>query len=362
MHNFRPLASYRYDTALVGPEKLTTPPASPKIGDLIRDEQLGYYLYQMAFVDLKGRSRLLEGIFGVLEISNQIPDAKPDHADGHEAYIPDHILVHEQTLSSVTALSQESSDVIIARPGAGPIWAISAQSTLRANEITRGPTLASASDHSGVVHTVWHITDTAEQERIELAVRNSQLIIADGHHRIARAMKLLSVSPPQSTVRLLCFVTDLDPLQAEIRPIHRCFKTSLTRSEIMLRLERQFEIEPFPDDDMASHLESDALLLLVGEATFKVRPFHSDPKQNDAITSQIIAKVLEARSTQYITDARRLRERVLSDPTKVALLTRPVTIKQIRMAAFGKNPLPPKSTMFYPKPLPGLIFGEKLNL
>ncbi len=346
----------------MGPDKIILPPAALRIGELIRDEELGYYLYQMSFEDRKGRLQRLEGIFGMLEIVGQTADALEFDATEDSEYSPNHILVHEQTIGPKSPVMATDMDTVIARPGTGPIWAISAQSKLKAQEIPRGPSLASVVDGSGVTHQVWHIVEKEQLNRIRSKVETSQLIIADGHHRIARATRLLSGSPPESTVRLLCFVTDLDPLQAEIRPIHRCFKTRLNEEDVLERLAGRFRVEPYEHPNLSNDNVADALLLVLRHRVFKVMPLHEDPKLNDAILSQTIAKLLEAKSTQYITDIEKLRDKVFSDPTKVGLVTRPLTINQIRIAAFGRNPLPPKSTMFYPKPLPGMILGDKLNL
>ena len=346
----------------MGPDKIILPPAALRIGELIRDEELGYYLYQMSFEDRKGHTQRLEGVFGILEIVGRTTDALKFDASDESNYSPDHILVHEQTIGPKSPVITADLDTLIARPGTGPIWAISAQSKLKAQEIPRGPSLASIVDGSGVTHQVWHIVEKEQLTHIRSAVETSQLIIADGHHRIARAMRILSGSTPENTVRLLCFVTDLDPLQAEIRPIHRCFKTKLNEEDVLERLAERFRVEPYEHPDLSNGHVADALLLVMRHRVFKVIPIHEDPKLNDAVLSQTIAKLLEAKSTQYITEIQKLHDKVLSDPTKVGLVTRPLTINQIRIAAFGRNPLPPKSTMFYPKPLPGLIFGDKLNL
>lgn len=362
LHRFRPLASYRYDTALVGPEKLASPPAMPVLGELVRDEDIGFYLYQMAFRDLSGNPRQFEGVFGILELSlanHHSADSDPYNADPSPGA---HLLAHEQTIASGTDVTSDDFNSTISRPGTGPVWGISVQSLLKAATIQRGSSLTSVTDGSGATHEVWQITTKDEQLRIESAVGHSQLIIADGHHRIARALKRLALSKPGNTIRLPCFVTDFDSLQAEIRPIHRCFKTQLDNDEVVTRLEQNFTVKPYEDSADTSFQDADALVVLFGENAFKVSPFSGDKKTNDAVMSQSIARVLEARSTQYITDIDRLRDRVNSDPTKIGLVNRPLTLDQIRLAAFSKSPLPPKSTMFYPKPLPGLVFGDRLHL
>ncbi len=362
LHRFRPLASYRYDTALVGPEKLTSPPAMPALGELVRDKDIGFYLYQMAFRDLSGNPRQFEGVFGILELAHSdhpSPDFNLYDADQSPG---DHLLAHEHTIASGTDVTSDDFNSTISRPGAGPVWGISVQSLLETATIKRGPRLASVTDGSGATHEVWQITSKEDQLRIEAAVGQSQLIIADGHHRIARALKRLALSNTGNTVRLPCFVTDFDALQAEIRPIHRCFKTQLEDDEVMTRLEQNFTIKPYENASDASFGDAGALVLLFGKKVFTVSPLGGDKQANDAALSQTIARTLGARSTQYITNVERLRERVNSDLTKIGLVNRPLTLDQIRLAALNKNLLPPKSTMFYPKPLPGLVFGDRLHL
>ncbi len=362
LHRFRPLASYRYDTTLVGPDKLTSPPALPVLGELVHDKNIGFYLYQMVFQDLSGNSRQFEGVFGILELSHS-----EDHSSDFDPYNSspspgDHLLAHEHTIASGTDMTSDDFNSTISRPGTGPVWGISVQNLIKVATIQRGPSLASVTDKSGTTHKLWQITTKEEILRIESAVGHSQLIIADGHHRIARAIKRLAISNTENTVRLPCFVTDFDSLQAEIRPIHRCFKTQLDNDEVMTKLEQNFIVKRYEDTSDASFGDAHALVVLFSENAFTVSPFGGDKQTNDAVLSQSIARLVGARSTQYITDIEKLRERVNSDPTKIGLVNRPLTLDQIRLAALSKNPLPPKSTMFYPKPLPGLVFGDRLHL
>ncbi len=361
LHRFRPLASYRYDTALVSTEKLTSPPMTPLVGELIRDEDLGFYLYQMSFQDLRGNSRKLEGIFGILELGLSEQHVMSSNPYNQDQCIRNHLLAHEQTISSGTGVNSDDFNSTISRPGTGPVWGISVQNLIRADTIQRGKNLTSVKDASGVTHEVWQITEREQLRCIESAVEKSQLIIADGHHRIDRAFKKLALAKPGTTVKLLSFITDIDPFQAEIRPIHRCFKTRLSNDETLRRLKHNFQVIPYDDISASHYQDADTLLVLLRDRAFQVKPANGETPIIDAVLSQSIAKVLEARSTQYITDIDKLKTRVNSDPTKIALVNRPPTLNQIRLAALSKTPFPPKSTMFYPKPLPGLVFGDCLN-
>ncbi|MDA8080918.1 MAG: DUF1015 family protein [Actinomycetota bacterium] len=362
MHRFMPLASYRYDTTIVGPEKLASPPVLPVLGELVRDKDIGFYLYQMVFRDLSGNLRQFEGVFGILELSHSDHHSPDFYANNVDPSSSDHLLAHEHTIASGTEMTSDDFNSTISRPGTGPVWGISIQNLIKADTIKRGQSLSSVIDGSGTTHKIWQITAKEDQLRIKSAVGHSQLIIADGHHRIARAYKRLAMAHTGNTVRLPCFVTDFDSLQAEIRPIHRCFKTQLENDEVMTRLQQNFNVKRYGNTSDTSFHDAHALVVLFRKSAFTVNQFDGDKQTNDAVLSQTIAKVVGARSTQYFTDIEKLRERVNSDPTKIGLVNRPLTLDQIRLAALSKSPLPPKSTMFYPKPLPGLIFGDRLHL
>ncbi|TAN22828.1 MAG: DUF1015 family protein [Actinomycetota bacterium] len=360
MHRFRPLASYRYDTALVSPDKLMSPPATPRLADLLKDKQPGYYIYQMTFEDLTGAIRRVDGTYGILELSlGDLKDCTLD-VETEAPDVRDHILSHEQTIPAGTQITSDDVSSLVGRPGTGPVWGISVQNKLNVPTIQKGPLRSEVTDKSGVVHKVWQVIESEQMKRIASSVETSQLIIADGHHRIARAMKKLSVSQQGSTVNLLSFITDLAELQAEIRPIHRCFKTRLDRDEIMNRLHQHFEVEHISGAEIMHYQNLDSLVILLSDLALSIKPSAAYGFKNDAFLSQSISRLLEARSTQYLTDISKLRDKVISDPTKVGLINRPVNIDQIREAAINNKPLPPKSTMFYPKPLPGLILGDRL--
>ncbi len=161
----------------MGPDKIILPPAALRIGELIRDEELGYYLYQMSFQNRMGLPQRLEGVFGILEIVGRTADALEFKANDESSYGPDHILVHEQTIGPKSPVITADLDTLIARPGTGPIWAISAQSKLQAQEIPRGPSLASVVDGSGVTHQVWHIVEKEQLNRIRSKVETSQTLL-----------------------------------------------------------------------------------------------------------------------------------------------------------------------------------------
>lgn len=362
VHSFIPLAPYRYDAARVSLDKLTSPPATPELDEIVREDQLAYYLYQMSFKDSLGNTKLVKGVYGMLELSaDELAQSSLD-LQANSTPIRDHILVHEHTIASGAHLSSEDATSVIGKPGTGPIWGILIRNSLDLESVKAGPILSRVKDNSSVNHELFRIAEINDISTIRNLVESSQLIIADGHHRIARAIRRLSTAKSGTKVRLLCFVTNLEALEAEIRPIHRCFKTQLTIDQILERLAKSFIVELQDGSPTESQNAEDSLLLLSGELSFSVKPRRRLPLTNDALESQTISKILEAKSTQYLTDVKKVRERTRSDSSKIGLINRPITINQIRRAALSRTPLPAKSTMFFPKPLAGLILGDRIDV
>lgn len=342
-------------------DKLTTPPATTRPADLLHDPYPGFYIYQMSFLDSTGATKHVTGVYGVLELStDELSNSTLDLPSLHTKF-DDHILAHELTIPSGTQITLEELGSLVGRPGTGPVWAISLQSGLNLTSADGGKPLAAVLDSSGVYHQLWQIRDKKACDQLAKAVESSQLIVADGHHRIARAMKKLNQGHT-GTVTLLCFVTELDMLQAEIRPIHRCFKTELAPDEVLYRLSERYNLTKLGSIELQQNERYDALVMLFDQQSYAIRPKNAGTIFNDALQSQEIAKLLGAKSTQYLTDVKKLKAKLQTDSAKVGLLTRPVTIDEIRQAALLKKPLPPKSTMFYPKPLSGLILGDQVNL
>lgn len=362
MHRFVPLASYRYNSQLVSLDKLASPPATPNHNDIVHDKQLGFYVYQMTYVDEMHHTRKVEGLYGILELTaTELRQQAIDLDSGSEKSL-DHILIHEQTISSGISTLSEDAGTVVARPGSGPVWAISLNDNVDIPIPIDVDPLSQIQDPNGVIHKVWQITSSETVESIAKAVESSQLIVADGHHRIARAIKRLSIPQNNAPVRLLSYISNLTTLDAEIRPIHRCFKTPLTREEIFERLDQKYLVTTLGPGAPTQMNLKQSMTMVYQDTAYTIEPRQPAFLTNDYVEAQLISKLLEARSTQYITDTNRLISKVKTDPTKIGMITRPMTINQIRRAALSKTPLPPKSTLFYPKPLAGLIFGERISV
>lgn len=360
MHRFLPLASYRFKTEAASLERYQNPPRALLVDEITRDKNLGFYAYRMDFRDMQDVPRSVQGVCGILELNSQEFKQSAFNLDSDDRLDKEHILVHEQTIPSGMPSPPDDTTTHIARIGAGPIWGIALNDNIPIGVDRRSEPISSVADTAGVLHRVWRIENVTEIELIRGAVENAQIIIADGHHRFARSVDRLSRTDKDIVVRLLCYITNLKSLEAEIRPIHRCFKTAFPLEEIIERLNDKYVISEVQNFNVDEQTPRNYLILAVGAKMFQLSPRNPPSTSNDAYESQNVARLLQAKSTQYLISKEKLIEKVHNDSTKVGLLTRAITISQIKGAALSKRPLPPKSTLFYPKPLPGFLLGERL--
>ncbi len=123
---------------------------------------------------------------------------------------------------------------------------------------TAGLAPLEATDHLGVVHRIWPVTDVSTITSVIAAMGDQLVYIADGHHRYETACNLrdqvaaeladrrekLSSEHPANFV-LMMFVSMSDPGML-VLPTHRLFRglPSMTASQLCERLGNSFTAEP----------------------------------------------------------------------------------------------------------------------
>ncbi len=250
----------------------------------------------------------------------------------------------------------------------------------------QGEPWGEATDADGTVNRIWRIAegDVVEAVRSELA--DSELLIADGHHRYETSrtyaegvggdgehrytlMALVSLEDPGLTVfgyhRLL---TNLgDPAKQEA---------------LAGALREHFEIEEVPLEALDPAGEEGVGVFGYADAHFKrgfrlrlrdpsvvdaeLEGFSEDYRRLDAAILETLilrgalgmsARDVEAkRGMAYTASADEALAR-LGEGADAIFLMRPTPVDQVRAVAAAGETMPPKSTYFYPKLLTGLVFN-----
>jgi uncharacterized protein (DUF1015 family) len=246
-------------------------------------------------------------------------------------------------------------------------------------------------DEYDVRHRVWPVPGLVEL--IRRRMKDTKLIIADGHHRYETALNYqrerreTAPAPPPGEVPYDYVMMTFINMYSEglvILPTHRVIAglENFREKKFLDAARRFFEVEPVEVSDAAqattlleSATKNGTALLAVtrgGSHLLRARPAAVEqtlaqlsPHQRGldvvALHKLALERVLgiseeairEQRYISYLRDTNEAIVRVRNG-ANVAFLMNPVRIEQVRDTAFAGEVLPQKSTDFYPKLLSGL--------
>jgi uncharacterized protein (DUF1015 family) len=236
-----------------------------------------------------------------------------------------------------------------------PIWLVGGPGVV-------GPAVAAASqsaplidfvDPAGVRHRLWRL-DEASTEAVTEGL-DSPLVIADGHHRYAAAvtyrdeMRASNGSGPWD--RTMALISDPAEAPPALLAIHRL--TDLAVSDFS----SEASLQPYAGNlpSLVRHLET------VGPGTVGLADSSGRwtmPSRGSPDTAWL-AGVLEAAgaSVAYEHDIEEVAAAVAGG--HVAFLLAPIPIQEVVDAALAGRVMPPKSTLFWPKPRTGLLLRDQ---
>jgi len=259
-------------------------------------------------------------------------------------------------------------------------------------KVARYPAEIEVRDEYDVLHRLWPIPGLVEFIRRRMG--NTQLIIADGHHRYETALNYQrerreqdSAAPPPGEAaydRVMMTFINMYSEGLVILPTHRVIAglESFREEQFMEAARVFFDVEPLQVSDAAQATailqsagnDSTALLAVTQGSSYLLRARRAEVEQTlgqlsahqrrlDVVVLHKLGLELvlgiseeairEQRYISYLRDASEAIARVRNG-ANVAFLMNPVRIEQVRDTAFAGEVLPQKSTDFYPKLLSGL--------
>jgi uncharacterized protein (DUF1015 family) len=241
-------------------------------------------------------------------------------------------------------------------------------------------------DPDGTEHAVWRIPDPAVHEAIAADLADSELLIADGHHRYETALAYADEVGGEGDHRytLMCLVSLDDPGLA-VFGYHRLL-SNLGESDAQERLagtlREHFEIEDVPVEELDpageegigvfgyvdAHLRRGFRLRLKDPAAVdEALPGRSESyrRLDTAILEALVLRGTLGMSEEDVEAKRGISYTASAEDALAALdsgvhaafLMRPTPIEQVRAVAAAGETMPPKSTYFFPKLLTGLVFN-----
>jgi len=253
-----------------------------------------------------------------------------------------------------------------------------------------------ATDHLGVVHRMWTVTNPEIISRVTAIMGPKPIFIADGHHRYETACNYrrhvyeqggMSEDHPANFVLMMCVAMD-DPGLA-VLPTHRLFEgiPEITAEQLAKKLGDCFDCTLIGEgSDLANSLWEDietaddqgaiglftrsdnswtiANLTDSGRAKLAaVASDHNEEWRNLGVSilhKLIIEDLLGCKDLPKPTYVHLVDEVIDGLKTgnyPMAALVMPATVKHIRKISLRGERMPAKSTYFYPKLLSGLVIN-----
>jgi uncharacterized protein (DUF1015 family) len=331
-------------------------------GALVVDDPARFYLYEMLFEDENGRFRRTHGVIGALGLPPRGADA------GAVGVLP-----HERTMQ--TAKSDRLSLLRATRANLDPIWVLSLTEGLSKLLVPhRLPLIAYCEDVEGVTHRLFPLTAPQDIAAVSEAVAAAPVVLADGHHRFETACayrdeRVAAGIDDPGAGRIMAFTAELADDELSVRPIHRLL-LGLDGVDVRSALTGAFAVldaganTPEGVVELRARMQDeDALGLIDRSGLALIRPTHevTDTAEvlRDVDSVRFDASVRPALPDATVTfrsDAAAVAALVEKGAADAAVLLRPVTVAQIRAAAFAGVRMPEKTTFFSPKPRTGMVF------
>ncbi|GAB3331907.1 DUF1015 domain-containing protein [Marivirga atlantica] len=252
--------------------------------------------------------------------------------------------------------------------------------------------LSESEDYQGVREVLSVIHDAKIIKKFIEKIADQKIILADGHHRYEGSMlyrqQMIKENPNHTGEEgynfHMMYFTNSAADDLRILPTHRLIQNlpDFNEAEIMQKLEEDFHIKAVENASDIHEVilgKKWAFGLLFKDKTYKIRlkpesidklewPFPDVVKQLDLTVMHyfFIEKILgiagkEQRRSENIAFERNFFNcltQVQSGEANMALITKEISMEQVREVCFSGYTMPQKSTYFYPKTICGFLFSS----
>ena len=331
-------------------------------GVLLVDDPARFYLYEMLFEDENRRFRRTHGVVGALGL----PPPGTGPADVG-------VLPHERTMK--TATSDRLGLLRSTRANLDPIWVLSLTEGLSTLLVPhRRPLIAYCEDQDGVTHRLFPLADAESIAAVSEAVAASAIVLADGHHRFETACayrdnRLAAGIDDPGAGRIMAFAAELADDELSVRPIHRLLH-GVEQMDVRDALSGPFSVveaglnTPDGITSLRRRMRYEGALGLVDRSGLALLHPFADVADEPEVLRDVdstrfdthVRPALPGATVTFRSDAAAVAALVEKGAADAAVLLRPVSVAQIRGAAFGGVRMPEKTTFFSPKPRTGMVF------
>ena len=344
-------------------------------GAVVQDDEPALWAIVQDYTGPDGRKLTRNGFFARVRVEDYGPGAIRPHERTHPGPKEDRLRLTRATQANLS-----------------PIFALYSDPDLTAwsalQPATAGQPFGEVTDADGTHNRLWRIADPQAIEAVQDAFGDTELLIADGHHRYETARVYADEIGGEGPHRyvLMCLVA-LQDEGLTVFPTHRLvdgLKGTDKPEALAATLKACFDIEEIAVDDLVPPGEGAGTIQMGYMDSHFRRAFRLTLKDqaiaDDALSEmpepyrRLDTAVLEAlvlkgplqlseddishlHGLGYARSFEEARELVESGTFDAGFFLRGIPVTQIQeIAAAGVN-MPPKSTYFFPKVPTGLLFN-----
>jgi uncharacterized protein (DUF1015 family) len=342
-------------------------------GVVVRDEQPALWTLSQDYTGPDGVRRTRQGFFARVRVQEYGPGAIRPHERTHPGPKEDRLRLTRATKANLSPIFSLYSD-----PGRRA-WAALSSAADPATE-------AETTDADGTVSRLARVADPAAIAATQEALQDTELLIADGHHRYetARVYAEEIGGEGEHSYVLMCLVALQDP-GLTVFPTHRLVRglDAAQQEALAVAIRDNFETEALDDTAQLAPASSDTLRIGYIDTHFK-QPFmltlrdqriadealadHAPPyrRLDTAVLEALILKgalgmtdhdIDELNGLGYARDFTQALERIEDGSYDAAFFMAPTPVQRIQEVAASGESMPPKSTYFFPKVPTGLLFN-----
>jgi uncharacterized protein (DUF1015 family) len=343
-------------------------------GVVVQDERPALWAIEQDYTGPDGQIRRRTGFLARVRVEDYGPGRIRPHERTHPGPKEDRLNLTRATKANLSPIFSLYDDETGTATG------------VLANATTTAAPWGEATDDDGTVNRVWRIDDAKAITAIHDALANSELLIADGHHRYETARVYAEEIGGEGPHRyvLMCLVALEDPgltvfpthrLLKDLRPDqHEALANAIRRDFELKRLESTDELVPAYGQPVSmgyidAHFRQPWLLTLKDQATADAAlSDHAEPyrRLDTAVLEALILKgalgmtdddIDHLTGLGYARDFDDALRLVQDGDYDAAFFVAATPIEQVRAVAAAGESMPPKSTYFFPKVPTGLLFN-----
>jgi uncharacterized protein (DUF1015 family) len=339
-------------------------------GVIVQDEEPSLWTLSQEYTGPDGRERTRRGFFARVRVEEYGPGRVRPHERTHPGPKEDRLRLTRATRANLSPIFSLYSDA------PGTAW----------SALASAEPWAETTDDDGTVNRLGRVRESSAIEIVQRTLADTELLIADGHHRYETARvyaEEIGGDGPQRYV-LMCLVALQDP-GLTVFPTHRLVRGLSSEQHVALAtaLRRDFEIAELSDSPELAPESGETVRMGYVDSHFR-KPFmltlkdpaiadaaladHAEPyrRLDTAVLETLILKgalgmsdedIDELNGLGYARDFEQALDHINTGTYDAAFFMAPTPIERVHEVAAAGESMPPKSTYFFPKVITGLLFN-----